>query len=95
MKEHISISDNTVPSFPICSKSSEILAGRCCCNCAYLITLNCHPGNKSFGKGSIKENCGYACTVQLDEMDTKNAIFFDRNHGGCELHSYGLSENND
>lgn len=71
--------------------------GSCCCNCKHLIRINKHPWNKSEGKGSINEFMGYGCTVFIQmnvesttddsSRDKSNvAIFYDNEHGICELH---------
>lgn len=65
--------------------------GRCCCNCVHQLKLMNHPANKTFGKGSILEPCGFACTVMYGDEDKNNqrsAIFSDRVHGICEMHFY-------
>jgi len=56
----------------------------CCCNCKHQIKLFCHPQNKSFGKGSIVNLCGYACACP--ELNDKSAIFSDTKHGMCEMY---------
>lgn len=65
--------------------------GDCCCNCIYQLKLFCHPWNEEFGKGDITKSCGYVCTVEFDdpELEVKNPrlIFFDFEHGYCELHT--------
>jgi hypothetical protein len=37
-----------------------------CENCIWLLKVNKHPWNKGEGKGSVSENMGYVCAVQLD-----------------------------
>jgi hypothetical protein len=37
-----------------------------CKNCIWLLKVNKHPWNKGEGKGSVSENMGYVCAVQLD-----------------------------
>lgn len=65
-------------------------SGQCCCNCMSQKKLMCHPWNKNFGQGSISEQCGWVCTIHYDDDEDgtgKNeAIFFDKEHGYCELH---------
>ncbi len=67
--------------------------GACCCNCKYQLKLLCHPMNGSekfdkiqFGKGSIMQQCGWAC-VNPEICEGKSAIFFDKEHGMCECWS--------
>ena len=73
--------------------------GECCCNCFYQKKLMCHPKNGEqkylgwlidkikFGKGSIKDQCGWVCSFQHpDESNKDEFIFFDYEHGGCELY---------
>jgi hypothetical protein len=58
--------------------------GSCCCNCKHQLKLYCHPFNKpEFGRGSIMDQCGYAC-VNPEICEGKSAIFFDGEHGMCE-----------
>ena len=45
-----------------------------------------HPWDKDFGKGSISEQCGWVCTVRFDAGDSNEAIYFDKEHGMCEMH---------
>lgn len=62
-------------------------SGNCCCNCIHLNELVCHPMNHDVGVGSIKEHFGYVCTVQYpDDSNKGRFMFFESNHGGCELH---------
>lgn len=66
-------------------KCNDALAwkdGGCCCNCKNQLTLTSHPWNKDFGKGSILEVCGYACTA----IQKNAAVFFESKHGYCEMH---------
>lgn len=59
-----------------------------CENCIWLLKVNKHPWNKlESAKGSILDNMGYACAVQLDEQVRDSVIFFDNDFGGCELHT--------
>lgn len=59
----------------------------CCCNCKHQITLQKHPFNKDFGKGSISESCGYVCTaVYEDGSNEGTGVYSDKPHGLCELH---------
>ncbi len=60
--------------------------GSCCCNCTNQLKLMKHPWNKDFGKGSISEQCGWVCTVRFDAGDSNEAIYFDKEHGMCEMH---------
>ena len=64
--------------------------GACCCNCKYQLKLYCHPLNGGhpldkikFGKGSIIDQCGWAC-INPEICEGKSAIFFDKEHGMCE-----------
>jgi len=66
--------------------------GSCCCNCQNQRKLMCHPWNKEFGKGSIMESCGWVCLFPLDDGSSKGeVIFFDREHGMCELYTENKS----
>jgi hypothetical protein len=50
----------------------------------------CHPWNKDFGKGAMTDQCGFVCLVWLDkglDEEADKVIFFDREHGMCELHT--------
>jgi hypothetical protein len=58
-----------------------------CENCIWLLKVNKHPWNKGEGKGSVSENMGYVCAVQLDNQVRDNVIYFDNDFGGCELHT--------
>lgn len=58
----------------------------CCCKCIHQRELRKHPWNENFGKGSISEGCGWACTVTFgDGSNAGLATYFDREHGECEL----------
>lgn len=59
--------------------------GQCCCNCIHQNKLHKHPANKDIGKGSISEQMGYVCSYPLKE---NTSIFFDHEHGMCEMHHY-------
>lgn len=59
--------------------------GKCCCNCKYQTRIMKHPWNKGEAQGSILTVFGYACGSPL-EKETKSVIFFDREHGMCEMH---------
>ena len=58
---------------------------KCCCNCDYQLTLTKHPENKSFGKGSISEGCGWACLALFGENNYR-AVFGDTEHSSCEMY---------
>jgi hypothetical protein len=77
--------------------------GSCCCNCLHQKRLMCHPwnGNQNingildppikFGKGAISQQCGWVCAVQFeDDSNNDQFIFFDFEHGFCELHKSKL-----
>ena len=78
-----------------CEKS--VFSCECCCNCKYQKKLMCHPWNGNnvaygfvkdkiqFGKGSISTQCGWVCTVDINEKND-SAIFYDFEHGMCEMH---------
>ena len=58
----------------------------CCCTCMHQKKLMCHPSNKTFGNGSIKEQCGYICNVTYeDNSNIGEVLFSDNQHGMCEL----------
>lgn len=74
---------------------------RYCYNCMYLKKLMCHPqngNNKSlgwiedkfkFGKGSIKEQLGWVCTLQFpDDSNKDKYVFFDNDNGVCESNTF-------
>lgn len=59
----------------------------------------CHPSNGNrkiygfiedpikFGKGLISERCGWVCMAPLDDNEfDQSAVFFDFDHGMCEMH---------
>lgn len=60
--------------------------GKCCCNCARLLPLNCHPCNSGFGKGSILKSCGWVCLPTCE--DKPIAIYSESQHGLCEMHKW-------
>jgi len=60
--------------------------GACCCNCKNQLKLYSHPLNADFGKGSIMQQCGWAC-VNPEICEGESAIFFDKEHGMCECWS--------
>jgi hypothetical protein len=60
--------------------------GRCCCNCISFKPLNKHPWNKGEGKGRITEKMGNVCMMEGD--DSYPLIYFDADHGMCEMHVY-------
>ena len=67
------------------SKEDGNRNGRCCCNCRYQRPISGHPWNKnSLTKGSITSIIGYGCTVP----DMPAIVFFDKEHGMCEMHEY-------
>ena len=61
----------------------EEVSKKDCSNCKFQLKLMCHPLNKDFGKGSIMEQCGWAC-VNPEVCEGVSAIFFDTKHGICE-----------
>lgn len=77
-----------------CVKGFE---GMCCCNCIHQLRVNCHPMNGNnlafgflqdkikFGHGSILTQLGWACNG-LQFEDNSTIVFFDHEHGMCELH---------
>jgi len=68
-------------------KHDPLNTGDCCCTCKNQIELFCHPWNKKYGKGTLNDNCGYACLVMFNKNNFKRAgIFFDTPHGLCELY---------
>lgn len=69
------------------SKTKKCKEKYCCCTCANQLELMKHPWNKEFGKGSITERCGWVCKVGLDMGEERQVIFFDREHGECELYT--------
>jgi hypothetical protein len=69
-----------------CTDNSAWHDGSCCCNCKHQIQLNCHPWNKEFGKGEINKSCGFVCAGFL-AVGENIALFSDRKHGFCELHT--------
>lgn len=69
------------------------MKGLCCCNCKNLVEINCHPWNKTIGKGSISENLGYGCNVRYCDgpINQVNIVTFsDKIHGLCELHEKNI-----
>lgn len=68
-----------------CDKSH--FQGACCCNCQMQRKLMKHPANKDIGKGPISEEMGYVCITPFDDgSNLGKAIFFDGEHGMCEMH---------
>jgi len=64
-------------------------SGECCCNCKSQLRLMCHPYNKEIGNGSILTPLGYICIVRFDDGSNEGkAIFFEKEHGMCELHMF-------
>lgn len=61
--------------------------GDCCCNCTRQIKINKHPLNRCDAKGSIIEQLGWVCTAFWDMDKTEPMIFFDKEHGMCEMHN--------
>ena len=62
--------------------------GECCCNCKFQLTLKKHPHNQGFGKGYMSENCGYVCVHPFEDgSNSGNAIYFEKKHGFCEMHT--------
>jgi hypothetical protein len=43
--------------------------------------------NSGDGKGRMSEIMGYACTAFWDMDKNEPMIFFDKQHGMCEMHS--------
>ncbi|MCP4100534.1 MAG: hypothetical protein GY750_03785 [Lentisphaerae bacterium] len=66
-------------------KENGSYKGSCCCNCKHLTRVMKHPLNKGEAKGSILTVFGYACGSP-SEQETKSVIFFDSEHGMCEMH---------
>jgi len=65
----------------------EEFKGKYCCNCINQMEVVCHPWNKTFAKGRMSERLGYVC-ISPDLFDTneqRQAVFFDSEHGLCEL----------
>jgi hypothetical protein len=61
--------------------------GQCCCNCQYQTPITKHPWNKGEANGSILDHFGYACTV-FNSMDSKEPfVFFNSQHGSCEMYT--------
>ncbi len=61
---------------------------KCCCNCKNQIIINKHPWNQVIGKGSILDTLGYGCLAPgFIDNDKQIAIFFEDNHGMCELYT--------
>ncbi len=65
----------------------------CCCNCTHQLELMCHPMNGGgkfdkikIGKGSIMDRLAWVC-VGPELSEGKRAIFFDTEHGMCEMHN--------
>jgi len=70
-----------------CNK--EHWQGRCCCNCKNQQVIMKHPWNKGDGKGSVNQVMGYGCHMkdfELDDNKRPRVIFFDTEHGMCEMH---------
>jgi hypothetical protein len=70
--------------------------GGCCCNCQHQIRLNCHPWNQKIGRGNISTKMGTVCMAMINttppttehlKSDYNAGIFFDGDHGYCELWS--------
>ena len=59
--------------------------GDCCCNCINQFPIYKSPTNKDAGKGSILDQMGWVCSINLDEKHYH--IFSDKIHGMCELHT--------
>lgn len=57
----------------------------CCSNCKNQLTLMKHPNNKSFGKGSITEVCGWVCLAPAIMDGSNKGVFFDKEYGECEM----------
>lgn len=67
-------------------KHNPMDSGQCCCICKHQLKLMCHPWNKTFGRGSISKQCGWVCTVMYgDESNKGQGLYFDGEHGLCEL----------
>lgn len=66
--------------------------GDCCCNCTHQVKVNKHPLNRLDAKGSIMEQLGWVCTV-FNKTEGHPFIFFDREHGMCELHTPKTNDN--
>lgn len=60
----------------------------CCCACKNQVEIKKHPWNKSDGKGRISETMGYGCSCPdlTDGEKLPQIIFFDENHGMCEMY---------
>lgn len=65
--------------------------GRCCCNCVNQFEVMKHPWNEGAGKGRITETMGYGC--RPPEFASRTIIFFDRQHGLCEMHEFAVEMN--
>lgn len=76
------MSDNEIP----CQKASPL--GRCCCDCVFQMRALKHPWNLNAAKGRISETFGWfcACPDMTDDNNVRQAIFFDGQHGLCEMH---------
>lgn len=64
---------------------------RCCCNCKNQSVISKHPWNCGDGKGSILDVMGYGCGLpdfEKDKKGRKNIVFFDKEHGMCEMHEF-------
>lgn len=60
-------------------------AGRCCCNCKYQRPIAGHPWNlNSAYKSRVVDVIGWGCTVP----DMGSIIFFEKEHGMCEMHEF-------
>lgn len=73
------------------SNSEHGYNGQCCCKCKHQIRLRCHPSNGAhpldklkFGRGSVAQFCGWACTFQPEDEKDNTAFFMDFEHGMCE-----------
>lgn len=58
----------------------------CCCNCKNQIIILKHPWNHGDGKGRITERMGFGCQIPEMQEGQTSAVFFDAEHGMCEMH---------
>lgn len=73
-----------------CQLNVEPGLGQCCCNCEHQMLAMKHPWNTGDAKGSISEVFGALCAVpdMVDADGRRQAVFFETNHGMCEMHEH-------
>jgi hypothetical protein len=66
------------------SECEQGYQGFCCCNCSNRLEVVKHPWNEEPFKGFMSESFGFVCIGLANEG---KAVFSDRAHGMCEMHS--------